>query len=524
MKASRTLRRRLRTLGKLCLPVLATLVIGCGGSSDSGSYVVTGDAGGGGGNNTPAPTGETRQFSFNNFGANSRATLVVGNTPAGETTSAGFDVAVAVEQGLGALGRVALTRGPETTHGASCGTADVRVMSDLMGLQDPAPLAQSSPTVRRRFQELPAGAQQDFYLITRHTTKKAEKVLAPNETVHCTIFAELGPDGEPCISREKALSIASAFDSNNPARPGSGIYAQVREVFGSEWTANGGIDGDSKVVLLFFRGETLGAGLYGFTSPIDSRPGATDFSNQAEILYLNADKSEHQTLSTLAHEFQHLVCENQKVIRQGTFPEGAKEENVSLNEGLSELAEEICGFTLESGNTLLAAYINDYLSRTEDHEFFSFGAAGVGYGQGYLFYKYIYEHHGASTIRSMATSTGVGMANLDTFLPNGFKETFRRWSIANWATNLSGTPSMYRYPSGFQTNGNYAGGQLTGVVPIDLRAGFETTSPGMGAWSVGYFTYAGGNGTNLRLSVKVPPNSPAQAIYEEARGAFGRVD
>ena len=488
--------------------------------------MVTGDPGGGGGGGTPAPVGTNREFAFSNFGANSRATVVISNAPAGETASVNSDVVVAVEQGFGALGRVALSRGPESDHGAACGTADVRVMSDLMGLHDPATLAQTAPGTKRSYQNLPEGSQLDFLMITKGSSITAEKVLEPQETLHCTIFAELGPDGEPCISRSRALAVAQAFDSNNPARPGSGIYSQVRDVFGSEWTANGGIDGDSKVVLLFFRGATLGTSLYGYTSPVDSRPGAgaSNFSNQAEILYLNADKSDHQVLSTMAHEFQHLICENQKIIQQGAFPAGAQEENVSLNEGLSELAEEICGFTLESGNTLLADYINDYLSRPEEHEFFNFRAAGVGYGQGYLFYKYVHEHYGVGVVRSLATSTGVGMANLDSFLPNGFRETFRRWSVAVWATNLAGTPEIYRYPSGFRTNGNYAAGQLTGVMPFALNNGFSTTSPSMGGWSVAYFTFANGNGSNVSLKAQVPANSPANAIFEETQGTFSRVD
>lgn len=522
-KTSFQIRPNLRVLGKLCLPLFMTFVVGCGGSDGGGTGVVAQSTES---NNQPAPTGTQRRFSYPNFSTNSRATLVVGHTPAGETSSADAQVVVAVNQGLGALARFSLSResGQNTRPEAACATADLHVLRDLMGPNEPAVQNRISPQVLRRFQELPEGAQEDFQLIIGYKTKRAEKVLGPEDTVHCTIFAELDGNGQPCISRAKALSIARAFDSNNPARQGSGIYDQVREVFGSEWTANGGIDGDHKVVLFFFRSATLGAGLYGYTSPVDSDPNATSFSNKAEILYLNADKDEQQILSTLAHEFQHLICQNQKVIRQGTFPAGAQEENVSLNEGLSELAEEVCGFTLENGNTLLADYINDYLSRPEEHELFNFNATGLGYGQGYLFYRYVMEHYGVNTIRALATSANVGMANLDSRLPNGFAENFRRWTIANWATNLSGAPAIYQYPSGFRTNGNYAAGSLTGVIPFELASGQSASSPNMGAWSVAYFTYAGGNGRDLSLSVNVPANSPAASIFEGSQGIFTRLD
>ena len=496
--------------------------MGCGSSSND---TVSGAGTGGGGTPPPSPTPSQRQFRYSNFSPASRATVVVGHTPEGESSSVDAQVVVAINQGFGAMGRFALGRfaGEDSPEHAACATADVKLMTSLMG-KDDSTRGQATPTVRQKFQELAEGERRQFQIIIGYRTIEAEKILRPDETTHCTIFAELDADGNPCLSREKALAIASAFDSNNPARPGSGIYQQVRDVFGSEWSVNGGIDGDSKIVLLFFRSATLGNSLYGYTSPADSDPTATSYSNKAEILYLNADKDERQILSTLAHEFQHLVCENQKVIQQGAFPAEAEEEKISLNEGLSELAEEVCGFTLEYGNTLLADYINDYLSRPEEHELFNFNATGVGYGQGYLFYRYILEHHGSSTIRSLATSNRVGMDNLDRELPNGFKETFWRWSIANWATNLAGAPSIYTYPSGFRTNGVYPAGELTGIIPFDLRSGESSTSPKMGPWSVAYFTYAGGSGHDLSLTVDVPPNSPAGSIFEAVQGSFGRLD
>lgn len=521
MKTSGSFQRKLRLFGKLCLPLLTSVVVGCGSSSDGGTTVAAAGNGGGGGGNVPTPTGSQQQFAYSDFAAGSRATVVVGNTPTAERTSAEATVAVAVNQSFGALGRFSLSRREKHEVHSGCATADIAILKQLMGPSEPR--AQAAPTVLKRYQELEEGAQEDFQIILGSRTMRAEKVLAPGETVRCTIFAELDGNGEPCISRSKALMVAQAFDSNNPARPGSGIYDQVRAVFGSEWTANGGIDGDSKIVLLFFRSATLGSGLYGFTSPIDSDPDATSFSNHAEILYLNADKNEQQTLSTLAHEFQHLICENQKIIRQGTFPAGAVEENVSLNEGLSELAEEVCGFTLEQGNTLLADYINDYLSRPEEHELFNFNATGVAYGQGYLFYRYLREHYGDNTIRSLATSDRVGMANLES-VPNGFRENFRRWTIANWATNLSGAPAIYQYPSGFRTNGTYAAGSLSGVVPFELGNGQTASYPGLGAWSAAYFTFANGNGSDLSLTVDVPANSSASSILEQAQGSFTRLD
>jgi hypothetical protein len=226
----------------------------------------------------------------------------------------------------------------------------------------------------------------------------------------------------------------------------------------------------------------------------------------------------------LTHEFQHLINQNEKVVRQGTFPAGAMDENVGINEGLSQLAEEICGFDFDNGNTLLVDVCNDYLSRPEEHEFFDFFAAGLGYGQGFLFFKYVREHFGDSTIRAIVTSEQVGKANLDAILPPGFDETFRRWSVANYATNLGGSvPSIYRYPSGFRTDGSYDAGQLVGVRTFPMGSG-TNDSELLGAWGVTYLTFDSGNGQNLQLTVQSAPGSPLGAIFESAAGIFTSFD
>lgn len=520
----------------LLIPLLAMSLAGCGGGGSDDDVVVTGGTfnnGGGGGTPPPPPSPPpppgSRTFTYPAFPVNGRLTLVSPFQPPAETSTTSAEVVATIAQG-GSLARMLLGRSsvadeePGTAIAQSrCGTADVSTLAKLMG-DAPEPRAQAAPGVRARFEDLPEGAQREFFLITIFKKVTAEKVLAPEETVHCTIFAELDEQGEPCLSRAKALQIAQAFDTNNPNRPGSGIYDQVRAAFGSEWNANGGIDGDGKVVLFFFRSQTLGTRLFGYTSPIDGTPGAGELSNQGEIVYVNADKDLTQTLSTLVHEFQHLINQNEKISRQGTFPAGAQEENVTINEGLSQLAEEICGFDFNSNNTLLVDVCNDYLRRPEEHEFFNFNAAGLGYGQGYLFFKYVREHFGDSTIRAITTSPQVGKANLDALLQPGFAETFRRWTVANYATNLGGAvPSIYRYPSGFRTDGSYPAGQLRGVQTYPMGGG-TNGSGSLGAWSVTYLTFDQGTGQNLTVSVETAPNSPIGALFESARGTFTRFD
>jgi hypothetical protein len=522
---------------KALIPLLALALAGC---SDGGSDTVVAGNGfvGDGAGNTPPPQIQSKTFTFPSFPSAGQVTLVANFQPATETSSLTAQVVAAVDQGpLAGLARMTIGKVDEsspdgTPFQPACGTADVEALTRLMGESATAgeatlkSQAVSAQQVASR-QDLPEGAQQDFFLITAFRTVTGEKVLEPEETVHCTIFAELDDDGQPCISREKALMVAQAFDSNNPNRPGSGIYDQVRAAFGSEWNQNppGGNDGDSKILLFFFRPETLGDNLYGYTSPVDESPNGGDLSNRGEIVYINAGKDDIQTLSTLAHEFQHVINQNEKAIRQGTVLADPQDENVTINEGMSQLSEEICGFDLDHGNTLLADVINDYLSRPEEHEFFDFFAAGVGYGEGYLFLKYVREQFGDETIRNIVSSPSVGKDNLDAQIPVGFDEAFRRWTVANYATNLSGNvPDIYRYPSGFHTNGSYQAGDLVGPRAFPMANNRDNSSPDLGAWSAAYLSYSGGDGSDLSLTVQTAPGSPIGVIYEPLEGSFGSFD
>ncbi len=505
----------------LVLGGLATLAIGCGGS-DGDSITSTPSSGGGG--NVVIP----RTFQFPTFNNNSKLTVVANFQIPDESTNTTGQLSATLSGLSGAIAQAhplsTLAARADSSAMHPCGFGEAAALAELT--KDYNAQARVDPEVRRRFQELEEGAREEFVIIPAGwQTITAEKVLAPHETQHCTIFAEVR-NGAPVIDRTKALMVAQAFDSNNPQRPGSGIYEQVRAVFGSEWNQNpvGGNDGDMKVVIFFFSTQTGGAGLFGFTSPADSNPQGGALSNKGEIIYVNAEKSDYQTLATISHEFQHLINQNEKTNQQGLNPSGAREENLTVNEGLSELAEEVCGFTLQSGNDLMATVCNDYLKKPQDHKFFNFSETGNGYGQGYLFFKYVREHFGDSVIRSICTNPETGLANLNAKLPLGFAETFRRWTIANYATNLTGpVPPMYTYPSGFKTNGTYPAGSLVGVATQSMENIQDIASGAIKPWSTIYLVRDGAAGPGLSIEILGAPNSPFGVLFEESRGLFSTL-
>lgn len=537
MKILRPLRSK--WIPRTAVVAFTLLSLGCGGGGGDDGVVAqqqgpvqTGvQTGTNAGNNNNVSIGNAvaQTFTFPTFDSNSRLTVVGNFQTTTETPSQTARVSATLSSLSGvnlstenrALGRVAPEEGDsEATY--RCGYGDVCALDHLLEETENRGVLAQQPEIRARFQDLPEGARRDFFLIPAFRDVTGQKVLEPIETEHCTIFAEVIND-QPVVNRTKALAIAEAFDSNNPERPGSGIYDQVRQVFGSEWNQNptGGNDGDEKVVIFFFSSQTLSEGLFGYVSPADADPDGGSSSNRGEIIYVNADKSNYQTLATIAHEFQHVVNQNQKINRQGANPPGAQDENITVNEGLSGLAEEVCGFTYESGNDLLLRVTNDYLEKPDQHEFFDFFETGLGYGQGYLFFRYVREHFGDQTVRAIATDPDVGITNLNDHLPGGFGEVFRRWTIANYATNLgAGVPSIYRYPSGFRTDATFQVGSLVGVRTFSMDNNEENLSPSLKPWSASYLTIGQEQVNGLRAEVAPASGSPYAVIFEEEEDIF----
>ncbi|MGE0489053.1 MAG: hypothetical protein AB7S38_07540 [Vulcanimicrobiota bacterium] len=472
---------------------------------------------------TPPPVLLTpRTFTVPNFGANQKAVFLSGLTP--PTDAAGGNQTIQLVSNNRSLPTVARAEEatPASTSNEPIGCGMVLLREEPVR---PTDQALSRSGVLPRFQELAEGSVETFFSSFTGQTITTQKVLEPNETIRCTIFAEV-VSGAPVVSRARALQIAEAFDTDNPFLPGpGGIYDQVRAIYGSEWSALGGRDGDAKIVLVFMRSASIGGtGLFGFFRPTDaSLKSQIANSNEGEILYLNADRTLDEQLGTIAHEFKHMISYNTKVIRQGAFPANAPFENLSVEEGLAVLAEQLIGYTMERGNSFQFIVSRNYLQAPQNFDFFTFSTSNAGYyGQGYLFFRYVLEHFGQQTITNIAMSTSTGLTNLNQNLAPGFAEVFRRWTVANYVCNLGGTPpTIYTYPSGFRTQGNIpAVGTLPGPAVLNAPNSGTFSTPVQGNWSAAYVGYQNGNGTALEITFTPPANSTQQLLFENPTGTF----
>lgn len=205
------------------------------------------------------------------------------------------------------------------------------------------------------------------------------------------------------------------------------IYPKLRDIFGSENTP--GVDGDPKVSILLIR-MTKDAG--GYIREQDGFPREKVLgSNERELINLNVLHIDKQRAKAfLAHEFQHLITLNQKLLQHSL------QEGVWLNELRSEIAPTILGYdnpTVYRGSNL-EARVSAFLREPSD-AILDWENEIKDYASVNLFGQYILDNYGRSVIAHMIRTDKVGIESFNEALSFfGFKETFSdvytNWTIA----------------------------------------------------------------------------------------------
>jgi hypothetical protein len=207
---------------------------------------------------------------------------------------------------------------------------------------------------------------------------------------HCYIFEEI--DMAPRykkLTKEKAAEIAFRFDND--------IYSKVTGVFGEE--PNPGIDGDSKIFILFTRIVNEGTAL-GYFSAMNQYKRYNEqgveqhrYSNEKEIIFsaVRDEESEFKDengfftllFNVISHEFQHLINWHQHSLNNNY-------EETWVNEGLSMLAEDVAGYGYQSN--FYARRVAEFFAAADSYSLVEFKYLDRGsYGFSYLFFRYLYE-------------------------------------------------------------------------------------------------------------------------------------
>lgn len=228
------------------------------------------------------------------------------------------------------------------------------------------------------------------------------------------------------------------------------IYPLITGAFGDE--PNPGIDNDSRIYLLFTHNvnKQSAAGYFDSTNQLaqakldssseynKNSSGYKYYSNEKEIFYMAVPKSSFKgetyqtnTLGVIAHEFQHMINWNH---HSSNNPDMLEES--WLNEGLSQLAQDIAGYGYQYGT--LSFVMEPFLRYPESYSLTKF-QFGLGYyGNAYLFVRYLADR-GANPM-NLVKNAKIGRANVEDEIKRigaaeSFDDFFEEFAAALYLSN-----------------------------------------------------------------------------------------
>ena len=220
------------------------------------------------------------------------------------------------------------------------------------------------------------------------------------------------------------------------------VYPNNHAFFGTEWIP--GVDNDPHLYILY--AGDLGDGLAGYFSSEDYvLPEVNEYSNSHEMFVINSDVdylTDAYTLSTMAHELQHLIM-------------GYRDSNEELwlNEGFAEFATLINGY--DQGG-----FDYDFVNQP-DMQLTNWSADtelnNLNYGASFMFTAYMASRFGEEITRAVVTDPMNGLVSLDNvFAENQLTdpetgavitadEFFRDWTLANYLADPVFQEGRYSY-------------------------------------------------------------------------------
>lgn len=260
------------------------------------------------------------------------------------------------------------------------------------------------------------------------------------------------------------------------------IYPKMRAVYGEEW--NPGIDNDSKVVVLLAQIDKQAGGYFnpndGYTQEKITR------SNEKDMIYLNIYHiKDDLAKSFLAHEFQHLINFNQKTKLNYT------QEQVWLNEALSEYAPSVCGYDDDYENSNLKKRVENFTKFASD-PLIEWNNSTYDYSSVNLFMQYFIDHYGKNILKYIENNNKTGIEAIDYALAKigsaeRFSDIFQNWALTNYLNECSIENKKYCYLNEnlkilkINPNANY------NLIPVSSLGVGSITN----AWSSHWYKFSG---------------------------------
>lgn len=239
------------------------------------------------------------------------------------------------------------------------------------------------------------GDEKEFKLADTYNQQNPPTVTATVEKI--SDYAYIFVDENVSISSDKLDSFAEEFD--NQIFPTDTKYFSTHDYFEGEYD----IDSNQKVIILMtdLGGESSNGTLMGYFAPWDVYSSSEiPASNVADMFYINSWAVNHyeleESISTLAHEFQHLLFFIEK-----NFYAKRRLTDTWINEGFSGLAEYLNGYYSYSGDGRIIDVEGDsgYFYYPQGESLLYWNDRLSDYGASNLFAYYLYERFNEGMIK-----------------------------------------------------------------------------------------------------------------------------
>lgn len=140
--------------------------------------------------------------------------------------------------------------------------------------------------------------------------------------------------------------------------------------------------------------------------------------NLSDMFYIDPDTDPWRMHGLLAHEFQHLISFNQRVLIRNGQPEV-----LWLNEGLSHLCEDLIGENRAHNDW----HVDLLLRNTSGGPLVTTSHMGqMSRGAAYLFVRSLVEESGTGILARLVQSDAIGLENIEAAAGRRFGEIFER--------------------------------------------------------------------------------------------------
>ena len=276
----------------------------------------------------------------------------------------------------------------------------------------------SYPDARPGPQQYQIGDSEEFWINNQDAGGNV-RITATLAHVTPHIYMWIQDDLE--INQEDIAHSARVFDTE--------IFPTSLHYFAPDWAHT---DAGSRH-LTVLNARFVGAA--GYYSSADEYPSwINPYSNGRTMIYMNIDAlppGSENYLSTLAHEFQHML-----------HWQLDPSEDTWVNEGASELASSLNGYADVYRIQAFLREPDTQLNSWSDQP----GDSYRHYGAAHLVMQYFLDRVGENGLRRLVSSPAVGLKGFDEVLtPLGFDAFFRDWVAANYLDDHSLMDGRYGY-------------------------------------------------------------------------------